>query len=55
MIAYYHPDSARHKPLHRIAGGELRPTFETVARIELLQQGLQELSIPLAMPDVDAA
>lgn len=45
MKAFHHPDSALHRPLYRIAGGELRPTFETPARIDLLREGLAEAGV----------
>ncbi len=47
MIAFHHPDSALHRPLHRIAGGELRPTLETPERLTLLCEGLEEAGLPL--------
>ena len=55
MRAFHHPDSRLHLPLHRIAGGELRPTVETPARVDLLLEGLSAASLSVEVPEPDDA
>ncbi len=60
MLAFYDPDSELHRPLHRIAGGELRPTYETAERIGMLSSALNDMGVQIrrptiAEPDVRAA
>lgn len=51
MRAFFHPDSDLHRPLHRIAGGVLKPTYETAERTRMLQDGLAAIGVQAQAPD----
>lgn len=50
MIAVYDDRQILHKPLTRLAGGQLAPSLETPDRVSLLLQGLDSATVPVIAP-----
>lgn len=52
MRAFHDPDTRAHRPIYRLSGGILKPSFETEARIDLLLGGLASLGIGVERPEI---
>lgn len=50
MRAFFSADQLLHRPLTRLAGGELRPTVETPERAERLLEALRAAKVDVAAP-----
>ncbi len=55
MRAFFDPASDLHRPIHRIAGGVLKPTYETAERTRMLLAGLAGIGVQAQAPARDDA
>ena len=55
MRAFFDPASDLHRPIHRIAGGVLKPTYETAERTRMLLAGLAGIGVQAQAPAQDDA